>query len=84
MHATDIVAYQYQAELVCPDCIIERMIGDRLASPAARDMDVEQVLNQIADAMAIERGDEYSFDSWEFPKVVFRSDEVDADCMTCS
>jgi hypothetical protein len=34
-------------------------------------MDVEAVLDQCAEAMAIERSDESSFDSGEFPKPVF-------------
>lgn len=80
MHATDIVGYQYQAEIVCPRCIIGRLVDDALAAPAARDMGVEAALDQIAGAMAIERGDETTFDSWEFPKVVFRSDVADETC----
>ena len=60
------------------------MITHRSASPAARDMNVEAVLNQCADAMAIDRSDETSFDSSEFPKPVFL-DALDPDdcCAAC-
>ena len=47
------------------------MIAAGDASPAARDMPVEDVLDQCAEAMAIDRSDETSFDSNEFPKAVF-------------
>ena len=47
------------------------MIDAGDASPAARDMPTEDVLDQCAGASAIDRDDEHSFDSDEFPKVVF-------------
>lgn len=67
----DLAAYAYRADLYCPACIIEDMITHRDASPAARDMPAEAVLDQCADALAIDRSDEPSFDSSEFPKPVF-------------
>lgn len=80
----DIAAYSYRADLYCQACLIDAMITDRAASPAARDMDVEAVLDQCADAMAIDRSDETSFDSSELPKPVFL-DALDPDdrCATC-
>ena len=65
-----IVAYTYRAETLCPGCIIAQLIGRGEASPAARDMRVEEVLDQIAGANGIDRDDEHSFDSDDFPKVV--------------
>jgi hypothetical protein len=42
------------------------------------------VLDQCADAMAIDRHDETSYDSSEFPKVVLHIDLADDDhCGTC-
>src|SRR3954471_17980509 len=46
------------------------MIGAGDAAPAARDMPAEDVLDQCAEAMAIDRNDETSFDSGHFPKPV--------------
>lgn len=66
-----IAAYTYKAEIYCPACLIEQLIAEGEASPAARDMRVEDVLDQIAGANAIDREDEHTFDSDEFPKVVF-------------
>lgn len=74
----DIVAYTYKADVYMPEDLIERLIADGIASPGARGMYVEEVLDQIAGANAIDRDDESSFDSDEFPKVVFR-DQFDDD-----
>ncbi|MGH9228314.1 MAG: hypothetical protein ACRD07_06190 [Acidimicrobiales bacterium] len=80
----EIAAYLYRAGLYCPACAIEAMIAHRDASPAARDMPVEAVLDQCAEALALDRGDEASFDSSEFPKVVLRIDVADGDrCSSC-
>ena len=80
----DLAAYIYWADLYCPACVMDAMITHRDASPAARDMTVEAVLDQCADAMAIDRGDETSFDSSELPKPVFL-DSLDPDdrCAAC-
>jgi len=70
-----VTAYTYKADIYCVDCIIEAMLMEREATPAARDMPVESALDQIAEANAIDRYDESTFDSYEFPKVVF-SDQL--------
>ncbi|AEQ20995.1 hypothetical protein E3_0820 [Rhodococcus phage E3] len=70
MSAHDIVAYTYRTETLCPDCLIEGLIRTGWAAPAARDLPVEEALDQIAGANAIDREDERSFDSGDFPKVV--------------
>jgi hypothetical protein len=77
-------AYLYRADLYCPTCTIGARITHQDAAPAARDMPVEDVLDQCADAMAIDRHDETSYDSSEFPKVVPRIDLADDDhCGAC-
>lgn len=77
-HATDIVAYTYNADIYCPDCIIDVLPtgegqafdGWALAEGAAP-MAVEDNLSEIAVAFGIDRHDEKSFDSGDFPKVIF-------------
>lgn len=64
----DRAAYTYRAELYCPACTIEAMIAAGIAAPAGRDMPIEDVLDQCAAAMALDRTDQTSFDSSEFPK----------------
>lgn len=73
----DIVGYTYSADQYCPEHIIEVLITNREASPAARDMNVEEALWWIASANAIDYDNPHSYDSDDFPKVIFR-DQVDA------
>jgi hypothetical protein len=67
-HATDIVGYTYAADVFCPDHIVYMVTGN------GNDYDTETTLGLLASARGIERMDEKSFDSDEFPKVVFASD----------
>jgi len=69
----EIVGYTFKADNYRGDDLIEELIKAKLASPAARDMAVEDVLDQIAGANAIDREDEYTFDTDDFPKVIFGS-----------
>lgn len=74
----DIVGYTYRADLYCPGCILEAMVRHGDASPAVRDFteSVESTLDHLADCMALDRSDERTFDSGDFPKVVFRDSLV--------
>ncbi|MFN3256879.1 MAG: hypothetical protein ACE37B_14425 [Ilumatobacter sp.] len=67
----EITAYTYQADIYCPACLIETLIADGIAAPAARDMPTDDVLEQCADALAINRDDDTTYDTSEFPKPVF-------------
>lgn len=81
--AFDIAGYTYRAETLCPTCTIQVMLCDGDASPSALDMREEDVLDQCAGAQGIDRDDEYSFDSGDFPKVIFVS-QTDGDrCDRC-
>ena len=78
-NAADIAGYTYQAENYTPTDLIEVMVAAGELSPAALDMKVEDVLDQHAGALAIDRYDERSFDSSEFPKVIFWSQVTEDD-----
>lgn len=65
-----IAGYTYRADVFCPVCVVAQLPADVL-SPAAFSMPTEDVLNQVAAYMTVDRFDEYSFDSDEFPKVIF-------------
>src|SRR4051812_27355757 len=75
----DIAAYNFWAELYCPTRLIKAMIGAGIAAPAARDMPTANALDQCAEALGIDRADEHSFDSHEFPKDVFLDQAYDDD-----
>jgi hypothetical protein len=89
-HASEIIGYSFNGSTYCPDCIIEALPtgpgqpydGWSLADGVR--MSVEDNLSQIAYAFQIERTDESSFDSHDFPKVIFNSQvETEDYCATC-
>lgn len=72
-----IIGYTFRADIYGNCCIVnalttlERFDGWALGEGVA--MSVEDNLNEIARAFQIDRMDERSFDSDEFPKVIFSS-----------
>ena len=85
MHATDIVGYTYRAANWHPACLVAVMVANSDLSLAARNMTTEWALDQHAGANAIDREDESSFDSDDFPKVILSSQVEDPDeyCEYC-
>lgn len=88
-HTTDIVGYTYSADLYCPSCIIAQLptgeggAFDGWALAPGVHMSAEDNLNEIAAAFCIDRHDEWSFDSGDFPKVAFR-DMLNGDSDHCA
>lgn len=73
-----IIGYTYRAKNYTPSALIIYMVARGELSPAARwDMSPEDALDQLASAYGIERDDEYSFDSDNFPKVIFAGGDAD-------
>lgn len=70
-HPTDLIAYTYRADHWHPECVVAALWLEGRASPAAFDMDPEDVLRQVAGAEGIDYGNEHSYDSGDFPKPVF-------------
>lgn len=81
-HSTDIVAYTYAADNYCPPCTLAEYRSHRQAAGMCIDsvpiganretFTVESALDDYASMRGIDRYTETSFDSGEFPKVVFR------------
>lgn len=71
-HAADIVAYTHTAEMLCPGCVASRF------SPDGRMGNAEEVLDVAARKWGINRHDETTYDSGDFPKVVF-ADQLNED-----
>ncbi len=69
-----LAAYIYRADLVCPTCVVMGLHGEGRVTLAALDMGTEDVLDQLAAAEGIDREDEHTFDSGDFPKIVFDSE----------
>lgn len=73
-HASDIVGYQVEADFRCRDC----MHGVASVHGAAHGLStegvgVEELMDRWARRVGIDRSDESSFDTREFPKVVLAS-----------
>ena len=88
--ARDIVGYTFQAENYCSGCIIDQLptgpgrMYDGWALAPGVSMPVEANLNEIAYAFGIDRDDETTFDSGDFPKVIFLSQLVGIEyCEAC-
>lgn len=71
MHATDIVGYSFNADTYCVDCIVSVVTNGTYPSGSFARSEVESKLDAIAQYDRIDRMDEHSFDSSEFPKVIF-------------
>lgn len=82
IHASKIVGYTFDAEILCPTCVLSALpTGPGQAFDGWADLSdqpVEQSLSELAIAFGIDRTDESTFDSSEFPKVIFAS-SVDGD-----
>ncbi|MGI6797954.1 hypothetical protein [Gordonia sihwensis] len=74
-----IAGYTYKAENYRPDQLREMMIVEGTLSPGARGMSVEDALDQAAGANGIDRHDEWTFDSGDFPKVIFETQITEDD-----
>lgn len=84
-----VVGYIFRADLYCPAHIGAAVAADArydgwALAPGAAPMTAEADLDEIAVAFGIDRHDETSFDSDDFPKVVFAHEAADdAECVTC-
>lgn len=85
MRADDVVGYVFRADVLCPPCTV-RSAGQPFdgwaVAPGVR-MSVEDNLDEVAAAFGIERHAEHTFDSDDFPKVLFASDAHDETCGRC-
>lgn len=66
---TPITGYHFKGKLWCAHHLVGALLAAGELSPAARDMDIEEVLDQLAETYPdIDRDDEDSFTEAEFPK----------------
>src|SRR5690606_35328254 len=82
INAWDIVAYAYHAEILCLDCV-RNLAAAHLLLDGQRYLEAltEELLDRWARLKGIsDRRDERSFDSGDFPKVVFSSDVEGYEC----
>ena len=84
MHATDIVGYTFNGQNYFPEAIIGAMpfgkgeAFDGWGLGEGIDIPVEVNLTDLAWSFGFDREDETSYDSSEFPKVIFAS-QIDSE-----
>lgn len=91
MHALpyDVIGYQFKAEVFCSDHIIEALptnegeAFDGWALGEGVTVSTEDNLDEVAAAFQINRDDESTFDSDEFPKVILRDQAGEVECALC-
>lgn len=84
MNSWTIIGYTYNAGVYCATCILNELSnrGDLLdAQPVG--FDAEVYLHRAAESIGIDRMDESSFDSGDFPKVIFADQDDDDYCGRC-
>ena len=88
MHAFDVVGYTYQADEYHGWCVLDMLTGKHTAQVDNLDPSLvefgttESVLDALAGELGIDRTDEHSYDSDDFPKVIFAS-QVESDDEIC-
>lgn len=90
MRPDTIVGYTYRADTYCPTCVLAKyravgLLTGRFVNKYGPETDVEEVLTGLAIWRGIDREDEWTFDSDDFPKVIFadtirRGDDYCAGC----
>ena len=83
-HSHDIVGYTFRADLYCPGCTLRVLHGSPTGEPPIAAMSYEMHLDIVARLWGVDRYDETSYDSGEFPKVAFRDMTTSGDrCGRC-
>ena len=75
MRLDSVVAYTYRADTYCGDCVLIMLNQGDYGLPA---WTTEEALDDIAERVGLDRYDERSYDSDDFPKVVFADSIGDA------
>lgn len=90
MNSATIVGYTFAADNYCPFHIIDALptgpgqAFDGWALATGASMTTEEDLAEIAAAFSIDRGDEASYDSGEFPKIVLAGMLTDSPADRCA
>jgi hypothetical protein len=83
MKAWTIVGYTYNADIYCVGNCITESLGETDPQSGLTEH-VEARLDEIAAQRGIDRMDERSYDSGDFPKVIFASEEFPDYCPHCA
>jgi hypothetical protein len=80
--SVSVVGYVFQADILCPSCL-EQALSVRLrAANGYQKRPLAEALDLLAAHEGVDHYDEVTFDSGDFPKVIFSTDEPDQ-CGPC-
>lgn len=74
MKAWTIIGYTFDADIYCAGVCVIQALGYTAPSDGMEPT-ISAELDRIAEERGINREDEHSFDSGDFPKVIFASEE---------
>lgn len=84
MKAWTVVGYQFRAAEYCPEHGVKALLAHEGLEGHGLSYIPEEALDLMARFRGLERMDEATFDSDDFPKVIFASDtEGESHCETC-
>lgn len=80
-----IVGYVYKADTYCPKCIVEEVLkyNTHIYSTRLDYLTTEHDLTTIAELLNIDRYDEHTYDSDDFPKVEFADSAAENESTCC-
>ena len=80
--STDIGGYFYGEQTLCAECVKDIVVPFYRIADSHRS--AEDILNEAARRVGIDRADESSFNSREFPKAIYAPDLIGDDyCFVC-
>ena len=88
MHSWTVVGYAYKADIYCPACVIEEVLTDNdLDESLLTGWSAEHNLHIMAAVLGFtdnedDTPDEATYDSDEFPKVIFADQDEGEHCCT--
>lgn len=80
-----IAGYAYRAAEYCPVCAVRAVLAHERLEGHGLSYVPDEALDLMARFRGIERGNESSFDSDDFPKVIFgyQAEDAESVCDTC-
>lgn len=80
-----VCGYTYRAAEYCPAHAVAAVLAHEGLEGHGLAPNPHMALNRLASSFGVNRADEYSFDSDDFPKVIFgyQAEDADSVCETC-
>ena len=84
MKTWEVIGYTYRADIYCPTDSVRKAYADNgWVPPTTIYLGHEHNLDVLAQGLGIDRYAEETFDSGDFPKVVFTDQITDETCSEC-